>query len=215
MLSALIYFLIGAGLGIITGIPLGPANFAVVDAAYRHHVRRAVAVALGAATADCAYAMIGARGIGPKILEYPVIKTTMFVISGLVLILYGLHTVRQTPVDPTAEPVDAAPKDASLLRGYLLGVVLIILNPGPLLFWVLIFGTHFGDATTLEGTSSAIGVGVGSAIWFCFIAWAADHGKRLLGSRAVWIGRVVGIVLMGAGALAFSRGIWAFVKEIL
>lgn len=52
----LTYFVIGLAIGILTGVPIGPANLAVIDAAYRHTMRRALGVALGAAFGDALYA---------------------------------------------------------------------------------------------------------------------------------------------------------------
>ena len=53
------FLLIGLAAGALTGVPIGPANVAVIDAAYRFTLRRAVAVALGAAIADGVYAAAG------------------------------------------------------------------------------------------------------------------------------------------------------------
>jgi len=210
------FFLIGAFLGFITGVPLGPVNFAVIDSAYRHHVRRAVGVALGGATADCIYATLGAIGVGPKITQYPLGNVVMYGISAVVLIAYGWSTLKAAPeqAEPTASG-SMPTASVSIWSGYWLGLILILLNPGALLFWVLLFGARFGDATTLQGGAAALGVGVGSACWFCFVAWAANRGKRFLSDKAAWIGRIIGTILMLAGVVALWQGTRVLITEVL
>ena len=57
------FILIGVLAGAATGVPIGPVNVAVIDAAYRHTLRRAMAVGLGGACADFLYASLGVGGI--------------------------------------------------------------------------------------------------------------------------------------------------------
>ena len=52
-------------------MPIGPVNVAVIDAAYRHTFRRAIAVGLGGACADCLYSGLGACGVTPFLHDYP------------------------------------------------------------------------------------------------------------------------------------------------
>ena len=54
----LTYFLIGVAIGALTGVPIGPVNVAVIDGAYRHTLRRGMAVGLsvGAEHVDDDYA---------------------------------------------------------------------------------------------------------------------------------------------------------------
>ena len=36
------YFVIGAVIGALTGVPIGPVNVAVIESAYRHRLKRAI-----------------------------------------------------------------------------------------------------------------------------------------------------------------------------
>jgi hypothetical protein len=65
-------FLIGIAVGAVTGIPIGPVNVAVIDAAYRHTFRRGVAVGLGGAVGDFCFSLAGDRcGVGPHLIGSP------------------------------------------------------------------------------------------------------------------------------------------------
>ena len=199
------YFLIGAAIGAITGIPIGPVNVAVIDTAYRHHLRRAIAVGLGGALADMTYAFLGIVGLGPLLLEYPAVPPVLFSISGVVLMTYGVLTIRAQPVDPTEKLAEGAGQSGYFWSGFGLGVALIFLNPAAIITWVVIVGSTLAVEDTVQGTAAALGVGVGSFAWFSFVAYLSDHGKRLLGKNAIWITRIVGILLLGYGGYCIFR----------
>lgn len=203
-------FLLGAAIGAGTGIPIGPVNVAVIDSAYRHNLRRAIGVAFGGALADFLYALLGIVGVGPLILRYEAVPPILYGFSGIVLVVYGILTVRSRPVDKSGEiPVAAkAASDRHFLNGAILGVVLIFLNPATLITWVVIVGSALAQTTTAEGYAAALGIGGGSFAWFVFVAYLADHGKKVLGNRAIWITRGVGIGLIGFGVFSMARALW-------
>src|SRR5688500_11301399 len=97
------FFLIGIAAGALTGVPIGPVNVAVIDAAYRHTFRRAIAVGCGGALADGLYAALGVLGVTPILNEYPSIPPILYAVSGVVLLIYGFFTARSQPVAPAAD----------------------------------------------------------------------------------------------------------------
>lgn len=208
------FFLIGMALGAVTGIPIGPVNVAVIDSAYRHNFRRALAVALGGAVADFAYSMLGILGVGPLLQRHPIVPPILYGASGVVLIIYGILTVRAQPVDP-AKNEDRPPESSRVWTGFLLGLALICLNPAALITWVVIVGSQFDDANNIEGTLASVGIGIGSFAWFALVAYLADHGKRVLGPKAIWITRVVGIGLIGFGLFSLGRAGWYVYKNLI
>lgn len=198
------FFLLGALIGAVTGVPIGPVNVAIIDAAYRHHVKRAIAVGLGGALGDLIYASLGILGLGPVLDSHAAVKPALYGISGVVLIAYGVATVRAKPVDPTAS--SASSGNGSYFWGGLgLGLALILLNPAALIAWLLVVGSHFADASLPEGMAAAVGIFAGSFLWFTFVAYLADHGKKFLGEKALWITRVVGVLLVGFGLFSLGR----------
>jgi threonine/homoserine/homoserine lactone efflux protein len=203
------FFLIGAAIGALTGVPIGPVNVAVIESAYRHNLRRAVAVGGGGALADAGYAGLGILGVGPFLRAHSSVPPILFLFSGVVLVVYGILTVRTQPAE--LRQVRAATKGDSerIWTGFLVGVSLILLNPAAIITWVVIVGSFFTEATRVEAASAALGVGAGSFLWFSLVAYLADHGKRVLGSKAVWIMRVVGVLLIGYGVFLLGRAGYA------
>src|ERR1051325_7380978 len=88
------FLVIGILAGALTGVPIGPVNVAVIDAAYRHTLRRAMAVGLGGAVADCLYSGLGVLGVTPVLRTYPSIPPILYAVSGVVLLVYGFLTAR-------------------------------------------------------------------------------------------------------------------------
>ena len=204
-------FLIGAALGALTGIPIGPVNAAVIDTAYRHHLKRALSVGFGGASADMVYAYLGIVAISPYLTKYPAVEPILYGISGVVLVAYGVMTAKAKPRENNVDQVTqtGAPY---FWQGFGLGVALIFLNPGTLITWVFIVGTHMADYTHMEGTLAAIGVGVGSCAWFTFVGFLANKGKRILGERTIWVTRFIGISLASYGVFLLGRLLWQFLS---
>ncbi len=210
------FFVIGVLAGALTGVPIGPVNVAVIDAAYRHTFRRAIATGLGGATADCLYSGLGVLGVTPVLRTYPSVVTVLYAVSGIVLLIYGFLTARSQPVapahptDPSAPPAKDTTKE--LWGGYSVGVALIVLNPAAIVTWVVIMGSAISEVTsetptTLEGIICSIGVFTGSFGWFSLVAYLTQKGKHVLGEKAAWIPRVVGVALMLYAIYLLARAV--------
>ncbi|MEM9492266.1 MAG: LysE family transporter [Myxococcota bacterium] len=207
----LTYFLIGAAIGAGTGIPIGPVNVAVIDTAYRHTLRRAIAVGLGGSVGDCLYAMLGIMGVGPLLERHPEVPPYLYLFSGLVLLVYGVLTVRTKPTPPVTEPKHrSSDPSARMWPGFVLGFSLIILNPAAIVTWVIIVGSVLKGIEPMDGLGATLGVGVGSFLWFSLVAYLATHGKKVLGEKAVWITRIVGYLLILYGLYSVGRALYTW-----
>lgn len=200
------FLLIGIAAGAATGIPIGPVNVAVIDASYRHTLRRAMAVGLGGAVADMLYSGLGVLGVTPVLNTYPSVPPILYGISGIVLLVYGYLTARSQPVQPVVVVADAVDPSAShkaialrreMWQGFSVGIALILLNPAAVVTWVVIIGQIIPAANNnWEGLACAIGVFMGSFAWFSLVAYLTHKGKNVLGDKAAWIPRVIGVGLM-------------------
>jgi arginine exporter protein ArgO len=205
------FFAIGVAAGALTGVPIGPVNVAVIDAAYRHTLRRAIAVGLGGALADGLYVALGVMGVTPFLQKYPSVPPILYAISGVILLVYGFLTARSQPVAPAA-PTEVSSSGSVAMRkemwsGFSVGVALIILNPAAIVTWVFIMGSIIPDATITEGIACAIGVMVGSFGWFALVAYLTQKGRQVLGEKAAWIPRFVGIALMVYAAYLLGKAV--------
>jgi threonine/homoserine/homoserine lactone efflux protein len=194
------FLVLGVLAGALTGVPIGPVNVAVIDAAYRHTLRRAIAVGFGGACGDFLYCALGVLGVTPVVSTYPRVETVLYAVSGLVLLGYGFLTARSQPVATVpagAEvPTHGQHEARETWQGFRVGIALIVLNPAAIVTWVLVVSSMIRPETRLEGLACAIGVFVGSFGWFALVAQLTHKGKHVLGEKAAWIPRLVGIALM-------------------
>ena len=205
------FILTGVAAGALTGVPIGPVNVAVIDAAYRHTLRRAIAVGLGGACADFLYAALGILGVTPVLRSYAIVSPILYAVSGIVLLVYGFLTARSQPVTPPHHdaPVPDAPAN-ELVLGFKTGLLLILLNPAAVVTWVVIteqIADHMGSPSTLTGLMCAVGVMGGSFAWFSLVAHLTQRGKNVLGDKAAWIPRVIGVALMVYAVYLTARAV--------
>jgi threonine/homoserine/homoserine lactone efflux protein len=206
------FLLIGIAAGALTGVPIGPANVAVIDAAYRYTLRRALAVALGSAVGDGIYCAAGILGITPVIRTYPRVETALYAVSGIVLLIYGFLTARAQPVKPAGPAsTETGPSESTAMRrevwsGFTVGLALIILNPAAIVTWVII-SSKMPHADTLEGLAATVGVMVGSLAWFSLVAYLTHKGKNVFGDKAAWIPRVIGVALIGYAVYLLAKAV--------
>jgi threonine/homoserine/homoserine lactone efflux protein len=193
----LIFMLFGIAAGALTGVPIGPVNVAVIDSAYRHTLRRAIAVGMGGACADGLYSALGVLGVTPVLRTYPTVPPILYAVSGVVLLVYGFLTARSQPVTPAAnDALKEAEPSGEMWSGFTLGLALIVLNPAAIVTWVVIMGSIIPETTTINGIFCSLGVMVGSFGWFALVAYLTQKGKHVLGDKAAWIPRIIGVALM-------------------
>jgi threonine/homoserine/homoserine lactone efflux protein len=203
----LLFFVIGVAAGALTGVPIGPVNVAVIDAAYRHTFIRAIGVGMGGACGDGLWSGLGVLGVTPIVRQYPSVPPILYAVSGAVLLVYGLLTARSQPVAPAAPAIgtdEPAPSDSVATRlsrrhlwsGFTVGLALVVLNPAAIVTWVVILSNQIPPASHTEGIAFTVGVMLGSVGWFSLVAFLTHRGKNVLGDKAAWIPRIVGVGLI-------------------
>jgi threonine/homoserine/homoserine lactone efflux protein len=200
----LLFLMMGIAAGVLTGVPIGPVNVAVIDAAYRLTLRRAFAIGIGGAAADTLYAALGILGVTPAINSHPTVVTVLYAMSGVVLGVYGFVTLRSQPVQPSTVTVESTGELRALAeqrrewwKGFSIGAALILMNPGAIVTWVVVVGQLMPTIdNNWEGVGSTVGVFLGSAGWFALVGYLTHKGKNVLGEKAAWLPRVFGLLLM-------------------
>jgi threonine/homoserine/homoserine lactone efflux protein len=209
----LLSFLRGIVLGFVGGIPVGPVNAAVIDTALRKCFRRAFATGLGGAFCDFVYCLVCTLGLGTLFKSVPSLEPMFLGVGGVVLLVFGLKTVRTPKMAPEAYSHPPAPvQGRELVGAFLQGVLLTVMNPAAVVSWVLLASTVLAGVKDLGAVYASGGVFVGTSMWFLFIAWLASKGRVKLGSNAVWVTRAVGGLLVAYGVFLMfkvSMNVWA------
>jgi len=158
---------LGLGLGVITGLPLGVVNVAVADAAAARRRRYAIGLGLGGAIADAVHTLLAFVGIGRLVTERPDVVRLLAIVAAIAITTYAVIAWRRRDPRPRA---DAPPATSSLARGIPAGLALTLPNPGALAAWGVIAAALWPHAQLAEAIALAVGVGVGSALWFALLA---------------------------------------------
>ncbi len=209
----LVSFLRGIVLGFVGGIPVGPVNAAVIDTALRKCFRRAFATGLGGAFADFLYCLICTLGLGTLFKSVPSLEPIFLGVGGVVLLVFGVKTVRTPRLEPEAYSRPRSPVQGRELMGaFLQGLLLTVMNPAAVVSWVLLASTVLAGVKDWGAVYASGGVFLGTSIWFLFIAWLASKGRVKLGTNAVWVTRAVGALLVAYGVFLMfkvSMNVWA------
>jgi len=192
---------LGLGLGVVTGMPLGVINVAIVDAATAGRRRFATGLGLGGGAADAIHAMLAFAGVGRVVTAKPALVRGLAIAAAVAIVAYAVVAWRRRrrPVDPGVGPQIGA--DVHLTRGLAAGLVLTLPNPGVLAAWVAVAASVWPDAALVDAALVAGGVGAGSMLWFTMLArWIGrvrpDHPALALIPRLALI-LLIGIAIAG------------------
>jgi arginine exporter protein ArgO len=194
---------LGFGLGVVTGMPLGVLNTAIIDAAAARRHLFARGLGVGGGIADAVHAALAFAGVGGAMVAEPALVRGLAIAAAVVIVGYAVLAWRRRrglAGRAAAEPA-AKPADLSLGRGTATGVMLTLPNPAALAAWVAVAAALWPDATPVAAALLAGGVGAGSALWFVLLArWVGrirrDHPVLTVIPR-IALGVLIAIALIG------------------
>jgi arginine exporter protein ArgO len=189
---------LGLGLGVVTGMPLGVVNVAIVDAAVAGRARFATGIGIGGALADTAHAAAAFIGVGQLVTTRPELVRWLAIGAAVAIVAYVVLTWRAREARHRT-----GDDTSSLAKGVVIGCGLTLPNPGALAAWVAVAAAIWPNATIAEACALAGGVGLGSAGWFAALArWVSgvrpDHPALRVISRAALVA-LLGIASIGLG----------------
>lgn len=219
---------LGLGLGVVTGIPPGVINLAIVDAAAAGRRWFASGLGLGGGTADTVHAALAFAGIGRLATAHPALVRGLAIGAAATIVAYSVVTWRRRhtaaprmPDGRREEAEGGAPAGSAggaagrasreiatvqLGRGAATGLVLTLPNPAALGAWVAVASAVWPRATLPEAALIAGGVGVGSAVWFVLLARAIGRVRRDHPALAV-IPRVALLLLVAIALAGAARAL--------
>lgn len=205
-MSLLITFSIAFVFSFLGSIPPGTLNLTILRLGMERKMDVAFRFALAAALIEYPYAWIALR-FEDWITSSTVIVNNFTLISALVMITLGIITLRSaTKVTTEGEAVRES--------GFRKGIVLSILNPLAMPFWIgitayLKIQTWISLATTGEIHSYLLGISLGAFALLMLVAYLAKRASVVYSpNRKVKF--VPGIVLIGLGVYAFVKYLISF-----
>ena len=199
--------------GLILGITLatlfgfGPALLALVQTSINRGFKAAVSLAFGVFLSDLFLVLLSFEGV-IQVVEQPKNKLIFGIVSGLILIVFGIITYIRKPKTKAEEIIIKDPKTITyILKGFFLNVA----NPFIWIFWM---GTMVAVTSNYEKDEQAILTMFTVTLATVFLSdtlksYLAGKLKPLLTERLLTlINSIAGIGLMLFGIALMIRAFW-------
>lgn len=191
----------GFGLGFVVAAAIGPISLLCMRTVLRGSLVSGIAIGLGAAVIDAAYASAGSLGAA-RLLDVSALRIAVGAIGCTVIAWFGLRALW------TAFRVrlgaESSEEVASPLRAFLTSLAATASNPSTILSWAAVFAA-VAPAGGSETVLLVAGVGCGTATWFTALSCGLALARRRVGDRllaAIDVGSGIGLLAF-AGVLGF------------
>lgn len=124
---------IGFVFGLALAVPPGPINAIIAEESVYHGVRQGVVTGLGAMSADVCLLVVVALGLGPLVLDKPLVQSMMLGVGGVLMLVFGYQALKEA-IQRTTWGEESTPRS----QGYTKTFVLSITNPYQLVFWLTV-----------------------------------------------------------------------------
>ena len=199
-------FVKGVLLGLAIAAPVGPIGLLCIRRTLHFGPRVGFATGLGAAVADAVYGCVAAFGLIAVTQALLDLGPWLRLAGGAMLLYLGAAAFLRRP----PSPADGAPETsaAAVVGAWASGVALTLANPATILSFVTIFAGIGLDGAVIaprQGAVLAVGVGLGSALWWLALTTMVTLCRHRLGPAwIVWIDRVGGLMLLAFAVYAFA-----------
>lgn len=190
----------GLGLGFLVAAQVGPIWLLCARTVLRGRLASGLAIGLGAATIDAAYAALGVAGAA-SLLQAPGLRLGLGLVGATVLLFLGARTLWSAWRIRTGGEADvevASPWSA--LRTSLMATAS---NPMTIASWAAIFAAASAAGVARSPSTAAAllaGIGAGSLAWFTILSLGMAVLRRRLGATAL----MAADGLAGLGLIGFA-----------
>jgi threonine/homoserine/homoserine lactone efflux protein len=206
MLLALIF---GFSLGFVGSMPLaGPIAVLVLMCGLRGAMRSGMAIAVGAAIAESAYAFLAYWGTGELLARFPILAVASRALASLFLLALGVYFVLQKGTDAVKA---GAPRER-VHGSFAAGFGITALNPTFIATWsaaaTVLHSMQLVPRSPSAAAPFAVGVAVGIVLWFWLMLLVIRRHRERFGPATVRR------VLQFFGLVLIASGVWAAVTFV-
>jgi threonine/homoserine/homoserine lactone efflux protein len=194
-------FLLAAGLGFLTAIPVGGSQIEIAKRAIHGHLLSAEMVVIGSVSSDIIYGIISLYGLAPFLRIRWVMAA--FNAAGAV-VLWGLSyfTIKQSRKTPNPDLESMSLRHRR--KAYLTGFSLAVTNPQMILVWLYgaVLAHHLGLANPIPPAMKAVfiaGGAIGLGGYLTVLALLMHRFKHFIPVHAMgriyfWLGIVLAVL---------------------
>lgn len=192
-------YLIGVGVSILSSVPVGPINFAIIQAVFTKGKKNAMMIGIGGMVADVLYCFLALLLYGAIAeSDSPGIFKWLNLITIPVVIFLGLRMIRKRHEQPEKEIKSNA------RSGIFMGIMLGISNPVLFAYWLWVASYIQADGWISHGMQDYLafsaGVGTGVSLFFFGLVSVAAYGSKRMTHKF----RETFSLLVGSGFIIFG-----------
>ena len=200
-----IYLLIGIVASIVSALPLGASNIAVINTTLKQNARQAfkIAIAAGVAEVVLSYYALHCNGAVKSFFN-----NNMWVQVVIAVVLFGLGVFLLLKKQSDKPQKEKRFKLSKYITGFILG----LLNPPVLIYWVVVYGVINSGNFMLSLQSSVsvlflffVGVYIGKLLTLYFYSKLSVLLSKKLNAITSTINRVLGVLLIAIGVLQYLK----------
>lgn len=196
----------GLAIGLIAAAPTGPSGVLVIERTLSKGRWPGFFTGLGVTISDTIYILLSALGLSfiLDFIEDPTTAMTVKFIGCGLLLVFGIHTIRDNPLKKKRGDANA---QGPLLFNTLSGFLVAIVNPLVVFIYLTLF-TYFSYAPSeLSGSMKLLAFGslaAGDVCWWLFLSFLINKVRNRFDLRGIWvINRILGSVLIVASVAWF------------
>jgi len=190
----------GLGLGFLVAAQVGPIWLLCARSVLRGRLATGLAIGLGAALVDLAYACLGVAGAA-QLMRVAGLRVALGILGATVLVILGGRTLWSAFRIRAGGETEA--ELASPARALRVSLLATASNPLTIASWAAVFAAA-STASVATGTATTAamlaGIGFGSLTWFTILSLAMALLRRRIGSRGLRLADT----LAGLGLLSFA-----------
>ena len=177
-------------------LPIGPISIFVIRKTIRYNKRIAFIPCLGSVTADLFYGTITGFGISAMANFFNTYNLHFKLAAAAFLLFLAIHTLKKSPESLKVKKNDKK----SILKSFLLGFFLAIINPATLFIMTAILaaiGLQVQANNPMFSFNIIAGLFIGELLWWAFLINITHIAKGHLGKNApITINTVSGLFLL-------------------
>jgi threonine/homoserine/homoserine lactone efflux protein len=204
-MNDIVYLFKGMLVGLMVSVPLGPMGVLIIQRTLHKGALSGFCAGMGAASADCFYAMVAAFGLSFVVSTVQTHELLLQVLGGIFLLGVGLKVYFDNPLKQIKQRRSGRVSKKGLLGDYLSLFFLTVSNPIAIVVFMAVFAgmAVFGDNPSFLGEMSVVvGVLLGGGLWWYTLAVLVNIFRKKFRLRVlITINKITGMIIAGLGAM--------------